>query len=154
MRPLRLVGVLCVTMLAAAGMAHAAPVKLDGVLAQQYAQSVAAPGIAARVSAPGLEWSGQLGTSDRATGVPLRQSDTYRIASVTKTFTAAAVLRLVDLRQVRLDAPITAYLPDPYPQLLRSGGYRPEQITVRQLLSHTSGLYDYATDDGFRQTVA
>lgn len=126
---------------------------LDRVLARQYALSPKVPGIAARVDAPGLRWAGALGASDRATGSPLAVGDTFRIASVTKTFTAAAVLALVDRRKVGLDAAIAQYLPQPYPRLLRRGGYRPDQITVRQLLTHTSGLYDYATDDRYVQTV-
>jgi D-alanyl-D-alanine carboxypeptidase len=122
---------------------------LDDILAGQFARSPYVPGIAASVDAPGLRWGGSVGKSDVADGVPLRRDDTFRVASITKTFTAAAVLTLVDQRRVALDAPISRYLPGVYLRLLQAGGYRPDVITVRQLLSHTSGLYDYATDAGF-----
>lgn len=57
------------------------------------------------------------------------------IGSVSKSFTAFAVLQLVDRRDVDLDAPITDYLPD-----FSIRGADPSSITVRMLLSHTSGL--------------
>ncbi|WP_063060169.1 serine hydrolase domain-containing protein [Nocardia sienata] len=64
----------------------------------------------------------------------------FRIGSITKTFVATVVLQLVDEGRIDLDAPIARQLPDPIP-----GG---EQITVRQLLNHTSGLYDYMKEKG------
>jgi len=126
---------------------------LDSVLAAQFARSPAVPGIVARVDAPGLRWERAVGKADRAAGTPLSVGNTFRIASVTKTFTAAAVLTLVDQGRVTLDAAVARYLPPPYPGLLRRGGYDPDLITVRMLLDHTSGLYDYATDDGYRETA-
>jgi D-alanyl-D-alanine carboxypeptidase len=60
----------------------------------------------------------------------------YRIASITKQFTAAAVMRLVERGSVKLEAPITTYLPQ-YPQW--------SSVTVRQLLNHTSGIKPYTS---------
>ena len=57
----------------------------------------------------------------------------YRIASVSKQFTAAAVLMLVDERQVSLDDPVAAYLPE----------IKPNSATVRQTLSHTAGFANF-----------
>ncbi|MGZ0151648.1 serine hydrolase domain-containing protein [Kribbella sp. WER1] len=65
----------------------------------------------------------------------------FRIGSVTKTFVATVVLQLVDEGRVQLDKPIDRYLPG----LVPDGG----RITVRQLLNHTSGIYDYAHDAGY-----
>ena len=126
---------------------------LDRVLAGEFARSPLAPGISARVDAPGLHWAGAVGVADRVAATPLRATDTFRIASVTKTFTAATVLSLVDRGRVRLDAPIASYLPAPYPQILRDGGYDPDAITVRHLLTHTNGLYDYGQDPAYQQAV-
>ncbi|WP_067535547.1 serine hydrolase domain-containing protein [Nocardia crassostreae] len=64
----------------------------------------------------------------------------FRIGSVTKTFVATVVLQLVDEGRVGLDDPIDEHLPSVVP-----GGQR---ITVRQLLNHTSGLYDYMKEPG------
>ncbi|MFE3994517.1 serine hydrolase domain-containing protein [Streptomyces goshikiensis] len=77
------------------------------------------------------------GTSDKATGVPLKTDMHTRIGSVTKTFAITAVLQLVDDGKVRLDAPVSTYL-DGVP-----GG---ERITVRQLADMRSGLYNYTED--------
>jgi len=126
---------------------------LHRMLARQFARSPLAPGISARVDAPGLHWAGAMGLADKEAATPLRATDTFRIASVTKTFTAATVLCLVDQGRVRLDAPIASYLPAPYSQILRDGGYDPHAITVRHLLTHTSGLYDYGQDPAYQQAV-
>ncbi|MGW5745159.1 serine hydrolase domain-containing protein [Amycolatopsis sp. NPDC003861] len=77
------------------------------------------------------------GTGDLATGKPFPRNGSFRAGSVTKTFVATVVLQLAAEGRVRLDAPVARYLPG----LLPDG-----RITVRQLLQHTSGLYNY-TDD-------
>jgi len=69
---------------------------------------------------------------------PLRASDRFRIGSVTKTFVAVVVLQLVADGRVGLEDTVERWLPGLVP-----AGY---EITVRQLLSHTSGLYDYVED--------
>jgi D-alanyl-D-alanine carboxypeptidase len=65
----------------------------------------------------------------------------FRIGSITKTFVATAILQLVDEGRTDLDAPIETYLPGVVP----NGA----NITVRQILNHTSGLYDYMKGDGW-----
>ena len=77
--------------------------------------------------------------SNRETGAPASTDQTFRIASITKTFTATAVLLLVDDGRVRLDAPVARVrrpaCVDPLP-----GG---RSATVRRLLNMTSGFPDY-----------
>jgi D-alanyl-D-alanine carboxypeptidase len=68
-------------------------------------------------------------------GKPVRSDTIFRIGSVTKQFTAAAILRLIEQGRLALDTPITRFLPE-YPTQGR-------RITVRQLLNHTSGIRDY-----------
>jgi len=65
---------------------------------------------------------------------------------VTKTFVAAAALRLVEDGRLSLDGTIATLLAGGYDELLRSGGYDTEAITLRHLLTHTSGIYDFAAD--------
>ncbi len=77
------------------------------------------------------------GTGDVATGKPFPRNGSFRAGSVTKTFVATVVLQLVAEGRVRLDAPVSRYLPGLLPD---------RRITVRQVLQHTSGLYSY-TDD-------
>ncbi len=81
--------------------------------------------------------------------MPPRADGTLRIASNTKTYVAAAVLRLVEDGRLELDAPIDRVLRPSTVATLRAGGYRPEAITVRMLLQHTGGVYDYAGDESY-----
>lgn len=62
----------------------------------------------------------------------------FRIASNTKAFTAAVVLQLVGEKRLSLDTPVSRWLPE-----------IPGDITVRQLLNHTSGLYDPTNEASF-----
>ena len=79
-----------------------------------------------------LGWSGASGLP-RDGVTPLSGATPFAIASVTKTFTAAIVLQLVEEERVDLDAAVTDYLPE----VTVARG-----VSVRQLLSHTSGIAD------------
>ncbi len=69
-------------------------------------------------------------TYDPVEGAPVHPGTIYDIASLTKMFTATAALRLYDAGQLDLEAPVSVYLPS----------FRARTITVRHLLTHTSGL--------------
>jgi CubicO group peptidase (beta-lactamase class C family) len=71
------------------------------------------------------------GTADFELGAPLTVQSRFRIASVTKTFTAAAIAILAERGKLALDDPLSKYVPD-YP-----GG---DKITIRHLLGHQSGV--------------
>jgi D-alanyl-D-alanine carboxypeptidase len=111
------------------------------------------------VLAPGVDVEICAGPADVATGEPLRPGARFRIASVTKPFVAAAALRLVEDGRLSLDDAAAVLLAGPYDALLRSGGYDTDAITLRHLLTHTSGIYDFAADaydpsiDGFTAEV-
>ncbi|GII64702.1 hypothetical protein Skr01_47870 [Sphaerisporangium krabiense] len=96
-----------------------------------------APGALAETRDEKGRWMGAAGTGDRRTGGPVPQNGRWRIGSVTKTFVAALVLRLAAENKLALDDPIGRHLPGLLP--------RGDQITVRMLLNHTSGVADYAT---------
>ncbi|MFE7524387.1 serine hydrolase domain-containing protein [Kitasatospora sp. NPDC057542] len=85
-------------------------------------------------------WRGQAGVADLATGAPVPAHARFRIGSVTKTFVATVVLQLSAERRIGLDDPIERHLPGAVP----NGA----AITVRQLLNHTSGLYNYTDAPG------
>lgn len=72
------------------------------------------------------------GIADVENDVPVTPETVFDIASVTKTFTAAAIMRLADSGRVNIDRPVREYLPEAPESWSR--------ITVRHLLSHTSGL--------------
>ena len=78
-----------------------------------------------------------VGQAERVFGAANRIDTRFNIASIGKMFTATAVLRLTEQGRIDLDAPIIRYLPD-YP-----AGTVAEQITARQLLSHSSGIGNY-----------
>nr|WP_268249995.1 serine hydrolase domain-containing protein [Streptomyces echinoruber] len=94
-------------------------------------------GIQSAVRDGAEHWGGASGVADVDTGRPMRPGMGQRIGSITKTFTAVAVLQQVERGRIRLDAPVATYLPDLIP------GERGRRITVRMLLNHTSGMADY-----------
>jgi CubicO group peptidase (beta-lactamase class C family) len=80
------------------------------------------------------------GLADRSCAVPNTPETTFRIGSITKQFTAMAILQLQEAGKLDVDDPITRYLPD-YPIPARDG----VAITVHHLLSHTSGIPEFFT---------
>ena len=75
------------------------------------------------------------GLADIENDVPATSETVYRIGSITKQFTAASVMQLVEAGQIGLDDPMTEYLPD-YPM-------QGHEVTIRHLLTHTSGIKSY-----------
>jgi D-alanyl-D-alanine carboxypeptidase len=108
------------------------------------------PGLAVGVVRGGeLAWTSTLGFADRATARPMTTDTPFRIASITKSFTATAILQLRDEGRLRLDDPVVVHLPearaitDPHGPI--------EELTIRRLLTHTSGLQrDVPPDDLWR----
>ena len=95
------------------------------------------PGVIAEVRDDDQVWRSATGVADVSTGRPVTHDMRHRIGSITKTFTAAAVLQQVESGKIGLDTPIGHYLPRLVP------GERGRAITVRMLINHTSGLADY-----------
>lgn len=79
------------------------------------------------------------GVADSATREPMRVSARFRVASITKSFVAAVVLQLVGEGRLSLDERVGQVVPDLLPKADAA-------ITVRELLHHMSGLYDFASD--------
>ncbi|HEU4325217.1 MAG TPA: serine hydrolase [Roseiflexaceae bacterium] len=94
------------------------------------------------VHIPGSQpWSGSSGVAARGQDVPMTPDTRVRIASISKIFTAVVVLQLAQEGKLDLEAPLSTWVPGLVPEA--------ERITVRQLLQHTSGLYDYLEDVNF-----
>ena len=81
------------------------------------------------------------GLADIDDGTPLTPDTVFRLGSITKQFTAAAIMKLVEEGQISLDDPVSKFLPD-YPA---PGA----DATVRQLLNHTSGIQSYTGIPGW-----
>ncbi|MDQ1022882.1 D-alanyl-D-alanine carboxypeptidase [Streptomyces umbrinus] len=99
-------------------------------------------GVVARSTGPRGSRYATAGVADRATGNAVRPGDRFRIASTTKTFVAAVVLQLVGEGRLSLDDTVEHWLPG----VVSGNGNDGSAITVRQLLQHTSGLFDYTVD--------
>ncbi|MFF7549549.1 serine hydrolase domain-containing protein [Streptomyces canus] len=123
----------------------AAPaVDLTGLLSVLHsATAQGAPGSMARIDDGNSVYRAAVGVGDRKSAKTMSDTDRFRIGSVTKTFTALVLLQLVDEKKLELDAPVNRYLPGLLPD---------DRITVRHVLSHRSGLYDY-TNEMFAKTV-
>ena len=116
----------------------AAAAGLDRQFAE-YAARVHIPGMVAGLVVDGeLVWSRGYGVKDVTTKEPVDADTVFRLASVTKSFTAIAVLQLRDAGKLLLDDPAEKYLPE------LAGIVYPTRdaarITVRNLLTHTAGL--------------
>ncbi|MFD3698331.1 serine hydrolase domain-containing protein [Streptomyces sp. NPDC058646] len=85
-------------------------------------------------------FEGAAGLADVSTGRPVRPDLRHRAGSVTKTFTAVAVLQQSAKGRIDLDRPVGDYVPALLP------GDRGRKVTVRMLLNHTSGIDDYVAD--------
>jgi D-alanyl-D-alanine carboxypeptidase len=100
-----------------------------------FRRKAAIPGVSVTVEfADGTSWTGVSGIADIATNSPVTPTTTFAVGSISKTFLATLVLELAAEQKLRLDDRIARYLPE-------LGLDR--RITIRELLDHTSGLYDY-----------
>lgn len=116
------------------------------------------PGIVALVAREGrIVYFKAFGMADNPSGRELKRDDIFRIASQTKAVTSTAVMMLWEEGKFRLDDPISKYIPEfKNPQVLKTfnkadGTYTTEsakgEITIRHLLTHTSGI-GYGVIDG------
>ncbi|MFF7369366.1 serine hydrolase domain-containing protein [Streptomyces tricolor] len=85
------------------------------------------------------------GTAVRGASVAPMPEHRFRVGSVTKMFTATALVQLAAQGRLHLDDSVDRWLPG----LVRGNGNDGRNITLRQLLNHTSGLYDYTSDPEF-----
>ena len=108
---------------------------LSRSLAALHAAGV--PATYAEVRDGGRTWSGAAGIADLTTASPAKPDMRHRVGSITKSFVAATVLRLVAEGKVGLNDPIGRWLPN------LVDGELGRQVTVRMLLNHTSGIGNY-----------
>ena len=105
------------------------------------------PGVAIAVVEDGkLVHSEGYGVANLEWNCPIRLDTVFCLASITKQFTATAIMLLEREGKLRLDDPITTYLPD-YPTHDRT-------ITITHLLNHTSGIKSYTSLDNFIKDIS
>lgn len=101
-------------------------------------------GVQVRVHDERGDWTDSAGVSELGGNAPVPTDGRFRIGSVTKTFVATVVLQLVAEGRLGLDDPVARYLPE--------FGVDP-RITVRMLLQHTSGIFNYTGEQNPDGTV-
>ncbi|MHA5053204.1 serine hydrolase domain-containing protein [Streptomyces sp. SD15] len=102
-----------------------------------------APGVLTRIDEGSTRYHIVTGEANTSTHTKMDTGRRFRVGSVSKTFTTVVLMQLAAEGRVDLDAPANDYLPKSLPD---------DRITVRHLLGHRSGLYDY-TNDMFYNTV-
>lgn len=102
-------------------------------------------GLGATVVMPdGLAWSGGSGSAHVDPGLPATGDTPFVVGSITKTFVAALVMQLAEEGVLSLDDPLSRWLPD---------YRRHNDATLRQLLAHTSGIYNYFEHPAYNRRV-
>ncbi|MEL7243794.1 MAG: serine hydrolase, partial [Cyanobacteria bacterium J06573_2] len=97
------------------------------------------PGAAVAIVSPFGSWFGTSGVANVENDTPLQPDDRFPIGSITKTFVATTVLQLVEEGQLSLSDTLTTWLPESVTADIPNA----EDITLEQLLQHTSGVADY-----------
>jgi D-alanyl-D-alanine carboxypeptidase len=116
---------------------------VDGILFQGLLDKYAGkgiPGVVLFVQTPQGIWNGAAGYAKIETSTRMLPTHLHHAASVTKMYTATAIMLLVEDRVIELDAKISRYLPKTIYDRLPNGN----TATVRQLLGHTSGIPDFS----------
>lgn len=111
-------------------------------VARDALEESSTPGCAVAISHKGVSWEAGLGLASVRTGLPFSPRTRIPIASMTKPYTATAVMALVEAGRVELDAPVRRYLPE----FRVADEASSDGASVRHLLNHTSG---WAGDLGF-----
>jgi CubicO group peptidase (beta-lactamase class C family) len=133
---------------------------LDSVQVYAHIPSLSA----AVVQGDGTVWSKGYGTLDAAHKVPTTAETIYSICSISKLFTSVALMQQWEAGTVRLDEPLTTYLPW---AALKSSGEDSVPITLRGVLTHSSGMpresdspywtgpdFPFPTDEALKATIA
>jgi D-alanyl-D-alanine carboxypeptidase len=123
--------------LTTAGTALADEQAVDRKVVQQALEEITqgggALGVQARVADGRQRFTARSGKADLNSDRPVPENGRFRVGSITKTFVSTVLLQLAGEGRLELDAPVVRYLP----------GLIDSRITVRQVMQHTSGLYNY-----------
>ncbi|MFP8903577.1 serine hydrolase domain-containing protein [Streptomyces atacamensis] len=103
------------------------------------------PGVLAQARDGHGTWTASAGVADLDTGRPRIRPDRFRVGSITKTFVATVMLQLQQEGRLDLDDTVEERLPG----VVRGNGHDGRRVTLRQLLNHTSGIFDYTSDERF-----
>ncbi|MEI5103843.1 serine hydrolase domain-containing protein [Streptomyces sp. PmtG] len=116
--------------------------------AMDAAVKAGVPGVTAQARDANGVWKAASGVGDRKTLAPRGKDDRFRVGSITKSFVATVLLQMEAEGGLDLDDTVERHLPG----LVRGNGNDGRAITVRQLLNHTSGVFDYLADPAYNAT--
>lgn len=102
------------------------------------------PGMVVWVDTPEYEFAGASGFADLTDNMPMPAEGAFRIGSITKMFTATVIIQLAEDGVLTLDDPLALWLPEVATQLPYG-----DQITLRHLLTHTSGVFHYVEHEAY-----
>lgn len=102
------------------------------------------PGMIVWIDAPEYRFEGASGSADLMDDIPMPPEGAFRIGSITKMFTAAVIVQLAEDGVLTLDDPLAQWLPEVADQLPYG-----DQITLRHLLTHTSGLANVVEHEAY-----
>lgn len=106
------------------------------------------PGIVMWIDAPAYQFAGASGSADLLNETPMSPDGAFRIGSITKMFTATVIVQLAEAGVLTLDDPLALWLPDVAEQLPYG-----DQITLRHLLNHTSGLFNIVEHEAYYMDI-
>ena len=106
------------------------------------------PGVTATAKDRHGTWRTTAGVGNIKTDKPRSPQDRYRVGSITKTFVATVLLQLEAEGSLSLDDKVEKWLPG----VVRGQGHDGRRVTIRQLLNHTSGIFNYTADETFGRT--
>ena len=102
------------------------------------------PGMVVWIDAPGYRFEGASGSANLMEDIQMPPEGAFRIGSITKMFTATVIVQLAEDGVLTLDDPLALWLPEVADQLPYG-----DQITLRQLLTHTSGLFNVVDHESY-----
>lgn len=121
-------------------------VAYQSIIDSIYKSNPKSVGVMVHIESPkkGISWSGSAGYSDAENKIILTPDQPALIASSIKTYISATILRLQEQEKLSIDDAIKNHLTQKTIDLFESDGYDLESIKIKHLLSHTSGIEDYA----------
>lgn len=137
----------CTNVFADSSAKHPKALQYQAVLDKYIAKGI--PGAVLLIHDSNGLWIGAAGKADIAEGIPMMPCTVSKVASVTKMYIGVLIMQLVEQGKINLDAKLSVYLTDEQISRVKNA----KESTVRQLMNHTSGIYDIISDQSFYLAV-
>lgn len=125
------------------------------LLEKYYANHPEMIGLMVHIEAPdkNISWSGAVGLANKNDTIQIQPDQPANIASNTKAFVAATILRLVEQGKLSLDDSISTLISETSRKVLEIDRYDLTKIKVKHLLSHTSGIFDFVNSETYNKRI-